>query len=473
MAANCARGVGPGAVVFHSWPSPLKPPMLRLFILSLALLLSACSQTAEFHRPPPPVPQVWPIASERGASEAAAKIHWRRYFPDPRLQALIALALENNRDLRIAAARVEEARAQYGVARADRLPSAYFGSESSMSIISSSYEFDFWGRVSGMTESARVSFLASEEARQAVHLSLVADVAGTYFSLLQEEEQVALSQATTELREQSLALIRKGRDLGGTYEFEVQQATGALEASRGLLSSRQHQRAVAANKLNFLVGQVVSTLPQGLALDDQGLDADIAPGVPSEVLLTRPDVIAAEQRLQAAHANIGVARTAFFPKILISSGFGVATAGVTALAGGGAWYFAPVLSSMPLFDNGRTAANVDVAQSRKVGAVAEYERTIQLAFREVADLLSARTSLAHQLRAAKAGSNAQETRLHIAQARHKAGLISYLEVLDAQRELLSAQQGVIQLRRTQLDSAAQLYKALGGGGEQHTKEVNS
>jgi multidrug efflux system outer membrane protein len=176
--------------------------------------------------------------------------------------------------------------------------------------------------------------------------------------------------------------------------------------------------------------------------------------------------MASEQRLRSAHANIGVARTAFFPKILLSSGFGVATAGISALAGGGAWFFAPVLSSMPLFDNGRTAANVDVAQARKVGAVADYERTIQLAFREVADLLSARTSLSHQLQAAKANSSAQETRLHIAQARHNAGLISYLDVLDAQRELLSAQQGLIQLRRAQLESAAQLYKALGGGGDQ-------
>jgi multidrug efflux system outer membrane protein len=167
--------------------------------------------------------------------------------------------------------------------------------------------------------------------------------------------------------------------------------------------------------------------------------------------------------LRSAHANIGVARTAFFPKILLSTGFGVATQSLSVLAGGGVWYIAPVISSMPLFDNGRTASGVDVAEARKVMAVAEYERTIQQAFREVADLLSARASLARQLKAAMANSNAQETRLQIAQARHNAGLISYLEVLDGQRELLAAQQVSTQLRRSQLESAAQLYKALGGG----------
>jgi multidrug efflux system outer membrane protein len=193
------------------------------------------------------------------------------------------------------------------------------------------------------------------------------------------------------------------------------------------------------------------------------LELDIAPGLPSDVLLLRPDVMSAEQRLKSAHANVGVARTAFFPKILLSTGYGAATQALSSLASGGAWYFVPILSAMPLFDNGRTASGVDVAEARKVIAVAEYEKTIQQAFREVADLLSLRASLANQLRASIANSNAQEVRLQIAQARHSAGLISYLEVLDAQREVFSAQQASTQFRRAQLESAAQLYKALGGG----------
>ena len=437
--------------------------MPRFLILLLTTFLAACSQTSEFQRPSAPVPAQWPAAQDGPAKVDAAKTHWSTYFPDPRLQALIRLALENNRDLRIAAARVEEARAQYGVAKADRLPSLFFGSDNNLSLLSSSYEIDFWGRVSGMSESARVSFLASEEARRAVHISLVSDIASSYFTLLQMDEQIAQSRTTVRLREESLVLIGKGRDIGGTYDFEYQQASSVLESARSSLASHEHQRAVASNRLNFLLGQEAKDLPSGNSLEAQGLDTNVLTGLPSEVLLLRPDVVAAEQRLQAAHANIGVARTAFFPKILLSAGFGVASSGLSALTSGGSWYFVPVLSSMPLFDNGRTASNVDVAQARKVVAVAEYEKTIQQAFREVADLLSARASLAAQLKSASASFAAQEQRLRITQARHKAGVVSYLDVLEGQREVIASQQGIIQLRRSQLESAAQLYKALGGG----------
>lgn len=437
--------------------------MFRTLLYLAVALLSACSQTSEFLRPSPPIPTAWPSSAVILGKEDAVKTHWRVFFTDPRLQSLISTALESSRDLRIAVARMEEARAQFGVARADRLPTFNFGSDSSMALLSGTYELDFWGRIAGMTESARVNFLSTEEARRAVQLSLIADVAGTYFSLLQMDELIALTRATVELREQSLELIRKGRDLGGTYDFEVQQSFGILQSTRGTLAGHEHQRVVTANKLDFLVGQVTSELPAGKSLGEQGLELDIAPGLPSDVLLLRPDVIAAEQRLKAAHANVGVARTAFFPKILLSTGYGAATQALSSLASGGAWYFVPILSAMPLFDNGRTASGVDVAEARKVIAVAEYEKTIQQAFREVADLLSLRASLANQLRASIANSNAQEVRLQIAQARHSAGLISYLEVLDAQREVFSAQQASTQYRRAQLESAAQLYKALGGG----------
>jgi multidrug efflux system outer membrane protein len=437
--------------------------MYKTTLYLAIVLLSACSQTSEFVRPSPPVPQVWPASAVNVGKDDAVKTHWRTFFIDPRLQSLISTALENSRDLRIAVARVAEARAQFGGARADRLPTLTFGSDTSVSMLSGTYEIDFWGRVAGMTESARTNFLATEEARRAVHLSLIADVASTYFTLLQMDELIALTRSTVDLREQSLALIRKGRDLGGTYDFEVQQSYGILQSARGTLAGHEHQRAATANKLDFLVGQVTTALPTGKNLDEQGLELDIAPGIPSDVLLLRPDVMSAEQRLKAAHANVGVARTAFFPKISLSTGYGAATQALSSLAGGGVWYFVPVLSAIPLFDNGRTAAGVDVAEARKVIAVAEYERTIQQAFREVADLLSLRASLTSQLRASVANSNAQEVRLQIAQVRHSAGLVSYLEVLDAQREVFSAQQASTQFRRAQLESAAQLYKALGGG----------
>jgi multidrug efflux system outer membrane protein len=440
--------------------------MFRPLSLFLIVFLAACSQTTVLVRPSPPVPEVWPLENTGVGKVDAAKTHWRAFFTDPRLQALISASLQHNRDLRIAAARVAEARAQYGIARADRLPSLTFGSDSNASVLSSTYELDFWGRVKSLTESARVSFLATEEARRAVHLSLISDVASTYFGLIQLDESIALAQVTVDLRTQSLQLIREGRDLGGSQEYDVQQAYSLLQVARSNLAASQHQRALTSNKLDFLVGKTNEPLPPGRSLDEQSLDADIAPGLPSEVLLLRPDVMAAEQRLRAAHANIDVARTAFFPKIQLSAGFGVASQALTSLAGSaGAWYLVPVLSAMPLFDNGRTASGVDAAEARKAIAVAEYERTIQAAFREVADSLSARASLTSQFRAALASSNAQETRLHITKARHNAGLVSYLEVLDGERELLAAQQTATQLRRAQLESAAQLYKALGGGDQ--------
>ena len=203
-------------------------------------------------------------------------------------------------------------------------------------------------------------------------------------------------------------------------------------------------------------------MPPGLTLREQGFDAALAPGLPADILLMRPDVMAAEQRLRAAHANIDAARAAFLPKILLTAGVGVASQGLTSLFSGAAWNFAPTLS-MPLFDGGRLAASVDIAEVRKVIAVAEYEKTIQLAFREVSDLLSARASLIRQMRSAELNEKSQTKRLEIAMARNKVGLTGLLEVLDSQRELVSAQQGATQLRRAQLEASSQLYKALGGG----------
>lgn len=453
--------------------------MFRAAVLSLVLLLCACAPTSEFHRPTPPVPENWPSATNPLELGDAAKTHWRAFFIDPRLQTLITSALDYNRDLRIAAGRVEEARALYGIARADQTPTVNLlgssngtgsvipgasGQRFDLSLSTVSYELDFWGRVARLSDAARNSYLATEEAKRAVHLSLVADVASAYFTLLQWDELTALARSTLALREQSLALIAKGRDLGGAYDYEYQQASGLLEASRASLASLEHQRAVTTNQLNFLVGNAEPTLPQGWVLDAQGLDVALAPGLPAEVLLLRPDVMAAEQRLAAAHANIAAARAAFLPKVLLTAGLGVASQGLASLFNGGAWLFQPVMS-LPIFDGGRLAAGVDVAKARETIAIAEYEKTIQQAFREVADQLSARASWTNQLRAARANKNAQERRLQIAQARYNGGLISYLEVLDGQRELVVAQQAFAQIRRSQLDAAAQLYKALGGGSQ--------
>ncbi len=461
--------------------------MSRALLLTVAVLLAACAQTSDFQRPAAPVPEDWPknwpTSSDSYAIRDVAKTHWRAFFADPQLQALIAISLDNNRDLRIAAARVLEARAQYGVVRADELPTisalgmgnstrtpadlnssgaASTSNRFDASLSTVSYEFDFWGRLANLSESARLSYLATEEARRSVHLSLVADVASAYYSLIQLRELTEQTKATLELRRQSLALLTKGKDIGATDDYVVQQASGIVDATLANLASIEHQGVIAKNRLDYLVGKVAADLPAGKSLDDQGLDAQLSPGLPSEVLLLRPDVVAAEQRLKATHANIAAARAAFLPKIMLTASLGLASQGLAGLFSGGAWAFQPLIS-LPIFDGGRTAANVDVAKAREIIAVAEYEKTIQMAFREVADLLSARESLTRQLRASTANASAQERRLLIAQARFNGGMVGYLEVLDAQREVVVVQQNITQVRRSQLESAAQLYKALGGG----------
>lgn len=408
---------------------------------------------------------------------------WRAYFGDPRLGALILAALENNRDLRIAAARVQEARAQFGVARADRLPGVNLGASASFSktpgdlsatgvpltgqqytvgLSTISYELDFWGRLSSLSEAARDNLLATKAAQRVVQIALVADVALAYFGQLQLDEAVALSRTSVSTREQTLVLVGKGRDIGGADESEYQHNLAVLEATRAGLEALEYQRAVAANRLQFLVVKMPTDLPPPRGLTDQSLDVLAPAGLPAQVLVQRPDVMAAEYRLRAAHANVAAARAAFWPSILLTAGTGVASTALSGLFQAGSWSFQPALS-LPLFDGGRTTSNSDLADARKEIAVAEYEKTIQTAFREVADLLAAQTAATGQLRAAQSQVSAQSWRLRAARARAEAGLAGAMEVLESQREMLLAEQNVLQARRQQLDTATQLYRALGGG----------
>jgi multidrug efflux system outer membrane protein len=298
-----------------------------------------------------------------------------------------------------------------------------------------------------------------------VYLSLVADVAQSYLTVLQMSEIIDLERSTVLLRDESLKIIQKGQELGGANDFEYQQARGMLESAQSVLAGYEHQKNVAHNKLNFLLGNASFDLKAGVTLDDVGLDFGLTPGLPADVLLQRPDVMAAEQQLMAAHANIDAARAAFLPKVVLTASLGAASQGLLSLFTGGAWSFLPSIT-MPLFDGGRTASGLDLAQARKVIAVAEYERSIQVAFREVADLLSARASLAQQVKSSNASLQVNARRLEIAQGRFQAGVGGYLDVLDAQREVIAALQMAAQLRMAQLESNVQLYKALGGGQEE-------
>jgi len=453
--------------------------------LLLAAMLAGCSMTPDYTRPVPPVAASWPAPTDAAAVRQVAATDWRSFFPDARLQALIATALEHNRDLRIAIARVEEARAQFGIAQADRLPSVNLAASRAAALTPgdlsltgapltsqrydagltmTSFELDFWGRVKSLSDAGLASYLASEEAQRAFRLSLIADVVNAYLTLLEMDERVAMAAATLKSRAETRTLVERRREVGLASDLDFLQADGAYESARAEAASLARQQAAAGNALVLLVGSMPSALPAGRPLAEQGIVADLAVGLPSDVLLSRPDVRAAEQRLIAANANIGAARAAFLPKILLTATLGSASRALAGLfdAGQAAWSFQPTLS-MPLFDYGRTAANADLAEARKTIAVADYEKTIQQAFREVADLLAARDTYATQLTALTATAQTQAQRLKLADARYQAGISSYLEVLDAQRDVFTAEQAAVQTRRAMLASSAQLYKALGGG----------
>lgn len=459
----------------------------KLVFVALAAALAGCSLMPDYSRPQAPIAATWPDAV-RPAGAVVDGDRWQDYFPDPRLQGLIAEALAYNRDLRIATARIAEARAQFGIQQADRLPNvnATFGRNASASPASTSitgrqfkqqrydaglsllsFELDFWGRIASLSAAAKAGYLATEEAQRAFRLSLIADVANAYLTQLELRERVALAAATAATRGEFLALTQRRSELGVASAIDALQADGAYRAAQAEQASLERQLAAADNLLDLLVGRPVrgiEGLATGRPLAQQEIAAKRMSEVPSEVLLQRPDVLAAEQRLIASHANIGAARAAFLPRITLIGSVGTSSRTLAGLfdPGSGAWSFQPSLV-LPLFDAGRNAANLDLAEARKVIAVAEYEKAIQQAFREVADLLEARAKLADQLAAQEANEAAQTQRLKLVEARYRAGIANHLELLDAQRDAFAVQQGTVQVRRLQLATATQLYKALARG----------
>lgn len=460
--------------------------------VAAAALLSACSLAPDYFRPDLAVENRWPEGVSPAGSRAVADLDWHDLFPDPRLQAVIELALANNRDLRIAVARVDEARGLYGVQRADRLPNADLSVgrtasrtpaaisgaakdiqvnryDGSLNLLS--FELDFWGRVANLSEAAKASYLATEEARRTVRLGLIADVANAYLTLQEMEERAALARDTVRTRSESRDLIAKRREVGIASDLDYLTADGALESAKADLAAIERSRLQAGTALMVLVGSALpNDLPPPRALTEQGIRADLAADLPAEVLLRRPDVRGAEQQLIAANANIGAARAAFLPKIVLTGAFGSASPLLSGLfkSGTEAWSFTPSIHQ-PLFDWGRNSGNLDVAEARKIVAVATYEKTIQTAFKEVADLLAARDTLVEQLRAQDANRSNQEERLKRVDARYKAGIASNLELLDAQRDSFTAQQTAVQVRRQLLATSAQLYKALGGSEDKAPK----
>ncbi len=445
--------------------------------LAAALLLAGCSFAPTYERPAAPIAAAWPSP---GVAEGtpAAEMDWREFVQDARLREAIGLALANNRDLRVATLNIEQVRAQYQIQRAARLPTvngAASGTRQSSSdgditnaftagLAMSGWEIDFFGRIASLKEAALAQFLASEEARNAAQTSLVASVASTWLSLQTSDELLALTQRTLQTREDSLRLTQLRFKSGVVSALDLRQAESLLAAAQGTLAQQQRQRALDLNALTLLVGQPVPASALPVASDAAVALSDVASGLPSEVLMRRADVRAAEQQLMAANANIGAARAAFFPRISLTASVGSASSELSGLFKSGSWGFSLAPQALlPIFDAGRNQAGLEVAKAQRDIAVAQYEKSIQTAFREVADALAGRDTLGEQWTAQQAQAQAESERFRLADLRYRNGVASYLDVLDAQRSLFGIQQALSQTRLAQQQNRVALYKALGGG----------
>ncbi len=457
-----------------------RPEFFNAGGLACALFLGGCMSLAPaYQRPDAPVADTFPHAGTVSGSAAAA-LDWQVFFSDARLKRLIELALQNNRDLRVAILNIEQARAQYQIRRADQLPTLNVGASASRQPNSSdgstttysagltvtAYELDFFGRVRNLGDAALAQYLATEEARKSVQISLVASVANIYLGLLADDELLALTRQTLAAREESFKLTKLKFDNGVVSELDYQQARSLLEGARVTLAQQQRQRALDENALVLLAGQPLpSALPAGASFSTATLGPDLPAGLPSDLLTHRPDIRQAEQQLIAANANIGAARAAFFPKISLTGSAGSISSELSGLFKGGsfAWTLAPQLL-LPIFDAGRNQANLESAKAARDIAVAQYEKAIQTAFREVSDALAGRATLGEQLRAQQTQAEAEAARFKLSDLCYRNGVASYLDLLDAQRALFSAQQAVVQSRLAQLQNQVSLYKVLGGGG---------
>lgn len=462
----------------------------RITIMAVAAsLLAGCTMAPDYQQPPMATAPTYPAEGQPEQGEVrATAIGWRQFFADPRLVRLIDASLVNNRDLRVSVGRIEEARGQYRIQRADLLPtiagqasaershggsisSGGTGAQTTVDRYSAgagitSFELDFWGRVRSLSNAARASYLATVQAERAFRISLIADVAGTYLALREAEERIALAEATVDSRNRGLEIAKLRLDAGVTSALDYRQSETLLTQAQTELAALRRSRAQARNQLEVLVGgPVEGPLPDPLPLLDQGMSDQLGAGLPSDLLLNRPDILEAEQQLRGANANIGAARAAFFPKITLTGSGGYESIELKNGVGqdGVSWSLGPASLTLPIFDFGRNQGNLDVAKARKNIAVASYEKVVQTAFREVADALAARRYLADQVVAQERALVAQRNSAELAQLRYRNGVANYLEVLDAERSLFDAEQSLVETRRNQLENLVTLYVALGGG----------
>jgi multidrug efflux system outer membrane protein len=444
---------------------------------ALSAVVSGCTMAPQYGRPAAPVVAQYPGLTLTNESNAA-DLAWQNFFADERLKQLIGLSLTNNRDLRVAVLNVEQSQAQYRITRSASFPAVNAGGSYtrsgnfttaanswSASLGTTAYELDLFGRVRSLNRQALEKYFATAEARRNAQISLVAEVATEYFTLRQTEEQLQLARQTLVTVQDSYRVNQATFNAGAGNELDLRTAEGQVQTAKINVMTYERQLAQAQNYLVLLLGcPLPADLPATRSFDDTNILADIPAGLPSELIQRRPDILEAEHTLKAANANIGAARAAFFPTITLTGSIGTTSSQFEKLfgSGTGVWSFAPQVT-VPIFTGGQNRASLEAA---KVGArieVANYEKAIQTAFREVADALVATGSYARQIEAETALINAQQIRFELATLRYRQGEDTYLNVLSAQQDLYSAQQGRIQAQYNQLASQISLYQALGGG----------
>ena len=467
-------------------PSPTWP---GLTALAAALLLSGCVNLApRYERPAAPVPEHYPDAPTDAGSNGAANadVGWRTFFADAKLRGLIELALDNNRDLRVAVLNIAQARAQYRIQDAATLPTlsasgsgtatrtpaslsatgeALTSHQYSATLGVSAYELDLFGRVRNLSAQALEQYLSTEEARRSTQISLVAEVATAYLTWAADLERLALARETLRSQSDTYTLTQRSFELGSASALTLRQVQTSVDSARVDVARYTGQIAQDRNALALLLGAPVpGELAPGALGDGPGALPELPAGLPSELMLRRPDLLQSEHKLKAATANIGAARAAFYPRISLTASAGSGSADLSGLfkGGSGSWTFLPQIS-LPIFDGGSNRASLDSAIAGRDIAVAQYEQAIQSAFREVADALAQREALSGQLQAQQSLVEASGDALKLSDARFARGVDSYLDVLDAQRSWYGAQQTLIGMRLSRLTNGVTLYKALGGG----------
>jgi len=465
--------------------------LIRFSLIALLLCLAGCTLAPDYERPVAPVAESWPVgdlpqSGKEPSEPSAAEVPWRSFFVGAQLQALISQALENNRDLRIAVLNIERSRAQYRIERSGLFPSIDATAvgqgqrlakdlsgtgdpetvhQYSANLGVSAYELDLFGRVRSLEDQALQQYLATEQARQSVQISLISEVAVAYLTLAADSERLQLAKETLNSQNTAFDLVKHRFDSGVASALDLNQARISVDAAKVDIARLITLVARDVNALTLVVGAPLDAelLPTALNAEFTALQ-ELSPGLPSAVLLSRPDILQAEHRLQAANANIGAARAAFFPRIVLTTSVGTGSDELSGLfqSGSSTWLFAPQIS-LPIFDAGSNRAKLKVAEADRDIALAQYDKAIQTAFKEVADALAQRGTIDDQLAAQQSLKDANAESYRLSQARYQKGIDSHLSVLVFERAFYNSQQNLIETRLSQLTNRVTLYKVLGGG----------